>query len=346
MTDSLTRQDPRNLVLRHISGAMTALALGAAAHLRLADFMAPGGTGVDDLARRCDVPADRLLRLLRALTSLGLCVQLRPRQFALTDAGTVLRADHPDSLRALTILYTHPMVVQPWTQLAECVRNGRAAFEEIYEDSAFSRIGTDPSLSVMFHTAMSEGTRQLAGILPEHFDFSGAQKIVDVGGGDGTLLAAILRHYPNLTGVVFDTADAIGHAARTLGTTGLHDRCTTVAGDFFDSVPPGADLYLLKSVIHNWDDPRAVTILSRCREAMDAGSRLLIIDPVLPDIATPSDAPENPYLVDLQMMVSLGGKERTREEFLHLCTRAGLSVVNVGALPSDVGYGLVEAVPA
>ncbi|MEU6151816.1 methyltransferase [Actinosynnema sp. NPDC047251] len=168
-----------------------------------------------------------------------------------------------------------------------------------------------------------------------------------MGGGDGTLLTSVLSHCPTLEGVVFDTAEGVAQAAGTLDAAGLTSRCKVVAGDFFDSVPAGSDLHLIKSVMHDWDDDRAAAILTRCREALPEHGRLLIIEPILPDTVDPAgDAREDPYLSDLNMMVLVGGKERTRADFERLCDRAGFAVTGVVELPPHVDFSVIEAKPA
>jgi hypothetical protein len=337
-------RDAADVLLNHARGAMATLAIGAAARLGLADAIADVGQDVADLATHFDVPPERLVRLLRALTSLGLCVQQDAQRFSLTGAGELLRARHPQSLHAYLLLCSHPVMLQPWSRLENSIRTGGAAFDEVFGVPAFSYLAVRPELSAIFNAAMSQGTRHSIATLLDHYDFGRFRSVTDVGGGDATLIAAILDRHPNLTGVVFDTGAGVGQAAETLDFHGVSGRCSIVAGDFFDSVPAGADLYVLKSVIHNWDDERAAVILRNCREAMANGGTVLIIDPVLPDSAVASDAAENPYLVDLNMLVICAGKERTRADFAQLCNAAGLSIVDVHDVPSDVGFGLIETV--
>jgi hypothetical protein len=283
-----------------------------------ADAIAETGRDVRYLAEHYDVPAERLIRLLRA--------------------------KHPQSLHAYMLLCSDPYALQPWTRLEDSVRTGRAAFDDVFGVSAFAYLADHPDLSAVFNTAISEGTRQSTATLLDHYDFSGFRCVTDVGGGDGTLLAAILGRNPGLTGVVFDTAAGVAQAAETLERNGVSNRCTIASGDFFDTVPAGADAYLIKSVLHNWDDERAAIILRNCRDAMAIGGRVLIMDPVIPEVVGVSDNDENPYLIDLNMLVVCGGKERTRADFEHLCTQARLSVVDIHELPSGVGFGLIEAV--
>lgn len=191
---------------------------------------------------------------------------------------------------------------------------------------------------------MSEGTRATAGVVPAHYDFGQFKTVVDVGGGDGTLLAAILREHPTVRGVVFDTPEGLSQAETTLEREGLAGRFALEPGDFFASVPAGGDLYLLKSVIHDWDDERAATIVRNCRKVVPAHGRLMIIEPVLPSTVDAS-VPALMYLSDLNMLVNLGGRERTRTEFEELCEQADFAVTGLTPLPPPNAFSLIEVQP-
>ncbi|MQA12068.1 MAG: methyltransferase [Pseudonocardiaceae bacterium] len=346
MTESSTVQaDAHRTLMQWLWGAMATQVVSVAVRLELADAIGNDGADIDDLAKTSDIPAQRLIRLLRALVGLGLCTEARPGRFTLTPAGSLLRKQNPGSLHDYARLVAEPIVQESWARLEFSMRTGRIAFEEAFGMPAFEYLANDPELSALFNSAMSQGTREAAAVLPEHYDFSQFTTVTDVGGGDGTLLTAILKRHPDLQGVVFDTAEGAAPAAETVRAAGLSGRCTVATGDFCDAVPAGADLYLLKSVLHNWDDDRAATILGNCRAAMPTHGRLLIIDPVLPDTADSTIPAENPYLIDLDMLVLVGGKERTRADFEQLCTRAGFTIADVTALPPQNGLSVIEAAP-
>ncbi|MFF5719167.1 methyltransferase [Streptomyces buecherae] len=186
--------------------------------------------------------------------------------------------------------------------------------------------------------------RLTAAQLPDHHDFGGFQHVVDVGGRDGTLLASVLRRFPTLRGTVYDTADGLAQASDKLAELGLTERCDVAVGDFFASVPAGADPYLIKSVIHDWSDERCAGILRRCRDALPDHGRVLVVEPVLPPLVDPRVA--GLYLSDLNTLVNVGGRERTREDFAALCASAGLAVISVTALPAPNAFSLIEAAPA
>jgi O-methyltransferase domain len=342
---SAFRLDAHHTLTRLLVGAMATHVVGVAISLDLADTIGDDEWDIDDLARAHGIPSQRMIRLLRTLTSLGLCNECGHGKFALTDAGSLLRRQSPGSLRDFAQLCTDPFILQPWSRLESSIRSGGAAFDEVFGMPVFKYLANKPELLTVFNAAMSQGTREVTAMLPGHYNFGRFSTVVDVGGGDGTLLTAILKHHSGLKGVLFDTIEGTAQAADIVNASGLSGRCTITTGDFFDTLPAGADLYLLKSVVHNWDDDHVVIILRRCREAMHARGRLLIIEPVLPDTVTLDAPAENPYLADLHMLVMLGGKERTRAEFQHLCTRAGLTVNHVVPLTSQTGFSLVEAAP-
>jgi orsellinic acid C2-O-methyltransferase len=191
---------------------------------------------------------------------------------------------------------------------------------------------------------MSEGTRQLAPELIQSCDFARFHTLLDVGGGDGTLLAAILAATPSLRGVLLDTAAGLAEAPKRLSAAGLGDRCELVQGDFFESVPSSADAYLMKSIIHDWDDDRCVRILENCRRAMPQDGAVLIVEPVLPSKAEPSFAMLGVIMSDLNMLVSTGGRERTEAEFASLLRAAGLQLKSVTSVPGPFVNSVIEAV--
>jgi len=340
-----TPASARGLVMLQLIGSRATQVMALMVRMDLADAIGDGESDLDELSRSCEIAPELLNRLLRALTSLGLCVESAPGKFALTDAGALLRKKHPDSLYEFVRFHTSPVTLQPWTLLEHSIRTGRPAFDKYFGTPLYQYFANDPELSAQFNAAMHEESRTAAGAVAEHYDFSPFGVVTDIGGGDGTLITTILKHNPGLNGVVFDTAEGAAQAAGTVRAAGLGRRCTIATGDFFDTIPAGSDLYLLKSTIHNWNDERAVTILRNCRAAMSDHGRLLIIDVVLPDRAAPDSAELDPYIKDLQMLVLVGGQERTRAEFDQLCAQAGLTITDVVPLPPHVGLSIIEIAP-
>ncbi|MGX7826285.1 methyltransferase [Actinokineospora sp. 24-640] len=325
-------------------GTIGAQVVGIAARLGLADRLGDAELTGAELAESIEAHPDAMARLLRAMAALELVAETRPGRFRLTGAGALLRTDRPDSLNTAVLLLTDPSMLKAWAQPETAVRTGRPAFEQLYGTAFFDHLAAHPHLSERFNAMMRQITLPIAQALPDCYDFSRFHTLADVGGGDGTVLAEILRAHPRLRGVLFDTADGLAQAAATLGRAGVAERCLSLAGDFFASVPAGADGYLLKSVLHDWDDQRCATLLRRCREVVPDDGRLLIVETVLPDTIDPANP--TPYLNDVNMLVNTGGRERGLGEFTALCARGGFEVVAVHQLPPLVPYSVIEAVPA
>ncbi|MGW9068264.1 methyltransferase [Streptomyces yangpuensis] len=332
----------RELVVRLAFGSMAAYTLRAAVRLEVVELIGDGPRTAAELAAGAGTARGPMTRLLRALTALGLLTEDAPDTFSVTPAGTLLGPGHPDSLTSFVRMFTDPAIVRAWEHLENSVRTGEIAFDSVFGTDFFSHLARHPELSADFNAAMSQVTSETAAVLPRAFDFSRFTSVTDIGGGDGTLLAAVLDAHPGLAGTVLDTADGLAEAARTLAQHGLEDRCSLVAGDFFRSVPQGSDVYLLKSILHDLTDTRAATILRHCRQGLPPGGRVLIVEPVLPEAVGTEDA--GTYLSDLNMMVNVGGRERTRADFEEVCRRADLRVTSVTPLPDAAPYSLIEAV--
>jgi hypothetical protein len=328
-------------VMRLVFGTMAAQTLGAAARLGIVDVLGDGERAAGDVAADCGAQPQTVLRLLRAMAGLELLAEPRPGIFRVIPAGHLLGTRHPGSLATLAKVFTDPQMVRAWENLAEAVRTGEPAFPHVFGKGFFERLEEFPELSAQFNASMSEATRATAAVLPEYYDFGRHGTVVDVGGGDGTLLAAVMRAFPSVRGIVYDTPHGLAQAAGTMERAGVADRFSAVTGDFFASVPEGGDLYLLKSVIHDWNDEQCATLLRNCREVLPAHGRVLIVEPVLPPTVEPAWAGR--YLSDLNMLVNLGGRERTHEDFTALCERAGFAAPTVTPLPDPSPFSLIEA---
>ncbi|WP_396447913.1 methyltransferase [Actinomadura sp.] len=323
-------------------GYMPAQMIYVAAEIGLADALAGGPRSSEELADATGAHAPSLHRLLRGLVTLGAVEQKERDLFALTAEGQRLRADAPDSIRALVRLFCGPEVWRTWGDMAETLRTGECAWKRVTGRTSFEYFESDPELSETFNEAMAEHTRAVApGIIQAH-DFSRYGTVADLGGGDGTLLAAILRANRGPRGLLFDLPAGLAAASGVLGD--VADRVEIVPGDFFDAVPGGADAYVLKSVLHDWSDAKAAAILRNVRAAMRPGARLLILEQVMPETV----APEAAGIVrnDLNMLVSTGGRERTEAGFRDLLDAAGFTGVSfTGPLP-PAAYHVIEAEPA
>lgn len=335
----------RGTLARLVFGHMAAQVVATAARLRLADRLGDRERTAVELAQECGAAPEPMHRLLRALAALELLTERSSGGFLLTGVGALLRTDRPDSLHAFVRMFTDPALLRAWERLESSVRTGETGFDEIFGTDFFSYLKTQPELSAQFNAAMSQGTLATASMLPGNYDFARFRVIVDIGGGDGTLIAGILRANQALAGVLFDTAAGIAQAGEILQRADVADRCIVRTGDFFAGVPEGGDLYLLKSVVHDWDDDRAATILGHCRRVMPDHGRVLIVEPVLPDTVD-ATTPALMYLSDLNMLVNVGGRERTRADFEKLCQRSGFTLTSITPLPPPVAFCAIEARPA
>jgi orsellinic acid C2-O-methyltransferase len=313
------------------------------ARLGVPDALGERPLTIDELATATETLPDALARLLRAAIGLDL---VRPRPdgaYSLTPGGELLRSGTPGSIGNLAQLFCGDAVWQAWGELEWSVRTGDPAFEKVTGKGSFEHMAEDPRMLAIFTEAMAEGTRMAAPGVVETCDLTGIGTLADVGGGNGTLLAAFLTAHPDLRGILCDTAAGVGDADAVLG--GLAARCDVVTGDFFASVPR-ADGYVLKSVIHDWDDRRSVDILKRVREAMPEHGVLFLVEPVLADDPDALSRQTMTLMSDLNMLVCTGGRERTEAEFAALLDAAGLRLDAVTPVPPPTGYSVLRAVPA
>ncbi|RJL25028.1 methyltransferase [Bailinhaonella thermotolerans] len=297
-------------------------ALSAAVRLGVAEHLADGPLSPGELAARCGAHAPSLARVLRALAPHGLFASDAEGRYALTEAGRTLLPDHPRSMRGSVLINSDPDLSYSMRELTETVRTGRSAFAERY-GPLYDYLGTRADLSRLFDDYMKHRSLPYALSLPEVYDFSGITTVVDVGGGKGHVLAELLRRHPHLRGTLFDLPRVLPNARENLAELG--DRCELAEGDFFVSVPEGADCYVLGSVVHNWDDEDALRILSTVRRAVPDHGRVLLLDILL-------DEGDEPHLgkdMDLRMMGYFqGGCERTRSEYFALLEKSGLQPVS------------------
>ncbi len=332
---------PQSILYQMAIGHYFSRALHLAAKLGIADLLAEGPRQAADLAAATGTHAPALRRVLRLLASAGVLGESESGAFALTPLGQVLRAEVPGSARALVMLCSGVGIQDSWKELEYCVRSGQPAFRKDSPDGdAFSRM--DPEMVKVFDAAMATFAPQTAAAIAAAYDFSGFGTVVDVGGGNGSLLIGILKANPGLRGVVFDRPQAIDAAERSIAETGLADRCRAVAGDFFQSVPGGGDAYLLKHVIHDWDDELAASILRNCRRAMGASSRLLIAEGVYPPRIDHSMESRGAAANDVNMLVVTGGRQRSEAEFRTLYEASGFALTKI--YPT-AGVSVIEGVP-
>jgi len=305
--------------------------LCAAVRLGIADALAGGPMTVDELAAATGTRADALVRLMRALASIGVVEDTASARFGLTPSGDRLRRDAPDSVWASMVFWAD-LLADAWTYLPECVRAGDRSGAETarQREGRASRWSTEPDAQAIFHAVFAEPTTDDFAPYAAAWDFSRCVVIADLGGAGGGLLSAILAAQPRARGILVDRQGAIGGASRRLEASGLASRCELVVGDLMESVPVGADVYLMRSVLHGYDDESALRILRNVRRAMKPDGRVLVIEAVLPDRVDPAD-PETEDLMmsDLNMMLVTGGRERTEEQWSALLRSAGLQLMGI-----------------
>jgi hypothetical protein len=333
--------DPQRL-LALVGANWTTQAIGAAVQLGVVDHLAKQPRRLADLAKRTGSDPDALARLLRALVSIDICREEDGR-YGLAPLGSLLREDAPGSIRWWA-LWCCGSQWALWGDLAASVKTGDSARVRTGGAPGYAHLDRDPASALVFHRAMAGLTGRVGREVARVTNWRGARRVVDVGGGHGELLVALLAARPALEGIVFDLPHAAKGAAARLREAGLAMRCAVATGSFFEALPEGADAYLLKSILHNWDDAKALAILGQCRAAMGPGARLILVERVMPE--RPRGGRRDHAIVrsDLNMLVSLGGRERTRREFAALLREAGFGRPTVKATATD--YSVIEARPA
>jgi hypothetical protein len=308
-------------------GYATSQILYAAVRLGVPEVLAAGSMPVEKLAQSVECDPEGLSRLLRALVVLGLVEEAEPGHVALAELGRPLCASHSRSLRSTLLLLGDPAMWRAWGGLTHGVRTGEAVFGHVNGQPLFSYLAGEPGLSGVFNTAMGEGTEWIAPEVPKAYDFTGARTVIDIGGGSGPLLAAVLAAVPSARGILFDTAGGAAGAVGTLQQAGLSGRWSIEVGDFFEAVPEG-DVMLVKGILHDWDDRRCVTVLRNCRESIACDGRLLVLESVLPDRLDTREA-AGVVMSDMAMLVYTGGRERSKAEFQSLLKAGGFDLADV-----------------
>jgi hypothetical protein len=337
-----TTLDARERLLVLINACWTTQAIATAVSLGLPQRLDGNAQSAASLAEACGCDAAALRRLLRALAALGVISECDDGRFALAAAGRPLLPDAADSLHAWARLRASHWA--GWDGLLDSVKTGRGLRERNGGRADFAHLDHASETAALFHRAMTELTRRIAPALLRALTLRGDEHVMDIGGGHGELLATLAHAHPALRGEVFDQAHARAGALARFEAEGLQSRCGFVAGDFFACVPEGAAVYLLKSVLHDWDDAHAVELLQRCSGALTApGARLVIVERIAPERVSATPRHVEICASDLNMLVHLGGRERSVAEFSGLLARAGLRVIARTELPA--AFELIEAAP-
>ena len=331
---------PRDTLLRMTNAFQVSQAIHVAATLGIVDLLEDGPRSADELAEATHTHAPTLYRMLRALASVGVFVEETDSRFGLTPLAEHLRTDATGSLRAWARLIGQPYFWSAWGHLLHSVRTGDPAFPDLHGTTVWEHRAAHPEEGAIFDAAMTGLSAPVAEAVAQSYDFSSIGVLVDVGGGEGGLLATILAANPGLRGVLFDLPDVVANAGALLERADVADRCEVVGGSFFETVPGGADAYLLKSIIHDWDDDAAAKILHTCRAAIDNTGKLLVVEPVI----RPGNEPDRAKFSDLNMLVMLGGRERTADDFAKLYTEAGFRLTDIIRTASPP-FNIIEGAP-
>jgi orsellinic acid C2-O-methyltransferase len=327
-------------LMESITGSWRSQALFVAAELGLADLLRNGPRTKDDLAATTGVHAQSLHRLLRALTTIEICRETEDGLFEITSMGSLLGSDVSGSLRSWAIWWGSNLW-PVWGNLLYSIRTGESARKLLTGTDGFKHLEQDSASAATFNQALVELTRLIADRIVMRYDFSKMRQVVDVGGGYGELLATIIRNSSICEGVLFDLPHAVKGGKCLFKQAGLAGRCKCVEGDFFQSVPEGADAYILKSILHDWDDDDARRILSNCRRAMPQRGRLLLVERILPKRLDVSVDHQALARSDLTMLVALASQERTLAQFQKLLQSAGLEVIRI--VPLGMTFSVIEA---
>ncbi len=327
-------------LIEMIMGFRVSQMIHVAAQLGIADLLQSGPQTAEQLAATTNTHAPSLYRLLRALASVGIFAEDHQGRFDLTPLARLLRSGVPGSQHSRALFYGDQPDWHTWGDLLYSVTTGESAFHHIYGVDPWEHRAYNPEHNDRFNAFMSDATAGFTNSIVAAYDFTTINTLVDVGGGTGILLAAILKANPYLHAILADASHVVSAAAPLLQAQGVADRCELIPCDFFSSVPPGGDAYLLKSIIHDWDDEHSITILNSCRRVMPSHGRLLLVE----NLIAPGNHPNPAKILDLQMLVSLGGKERTQAEFSQLFTASGFRLTRI--LPTSSIFSIIEGIPA
>ena len=334
-----TQPVPPEAVLTQIAfGAMMTQALYVAAKLGIADLIAAKPQTISDLASATRTHERALYRVLRSLASIGVFTEVEPKVFGLTPLGEPLRSDAPNSMRSGAIFMGEEWHWRVWGNMLYSVQTGKPAWGHVHGAEVFDYFADHPQEAEIFNRAMTDMSVGTAPAIVEAYDFSPVSTLVDIAGGHGFLLSQVLKANPGMKGVLFDVEPVIAGAGALLEREGVAERVEKVAGDFFAEVPRGADAYMMKHIIHDWDDERCLTILRNINAAMNAEGRVLIIEVVVPE----GNEPHYSKLLDLEMLASPGGAERTAEEYRELLAAAGFRLTRI--VPTKSPFSIIEAV--
>jgi hypothetical protein len=327
-------------VFQVATGYIASTALYVAVKLGIADRLGDGVKPIAKLAIETGANEDALYRVLRLLSSLGIFAETQPRIFGHTLASSVLRAGRPESIHHMALWMPDPLHLRIYADAMHSVTTGQPAIDKTEGKPAFEYLRDNREISEIFNNAMTAFSAFVGPAVLDAYDFSGIELLVDVAGGHGQVLTSILQRYPKMRGVLFDIDHVIAGAVHRIRAIGLEDRLATQSGNFFESVPEGGDAYIMKHIIHDWDDEHCLRLLRNCHQSMQGAGRLICVDSVLPPMGDPSGT--SAKFLDLLMMAGIRGKERTLRQWEELYAETGFRVTGVIPLQDNFGTSIVE----
>jgi hypothetical protein len=338
-SDIASAPPPEAILLPMLFGALTQKCISVAAKIGVADLLAGQPMTAAELAAETGVHAPSLYRVLRLLASAGIFSEIEGGKFELTATAELLRADAPNSMRDFAIMQSEDWLWRNFGALTYSVETGKIAHDKVHGIDNWTFLARNREDGETFNRAMTSLSLSAVPPVVAAYDFSGVGRVADIAGGHGFLLAAILKANPRARGVLFDQAAVVEGARELLEREGVMDRVELASGNFFESVPAGADLYVMKHIIHDWDDPQSIEILRNIRAAMAENGKILICEMVVPE----GNAPSPSKILDIQMLINLGGRERTADEFESLLRASGFRMTSV--IPTKSPISLIEAEP-
>ncbi len=331
---------PPAQMLQMITGYWISQAVGTAARLGISDQLADGPKKSSEVAEAIGADPVNLFRLMRMLASIGVFTMDQQERFGLTPLGDTLRSGVPGSVRDFAVAETTPGHWLPWGKMYEAIKTGKPMCKPTLGVELFDWYSKNPEEGEYFNGAMGNLSAAVSAEVTRVYDFSTVQKVVDVGGSHGILLAAILKANPHARGLLFDLPHVTATASESLNSQGIGERCEVVTGNFFENVPPGADLHVLKQIIHDWSDSECTTILRNCHQALQPNGKLLLVEMVVP----PDNSPSMAQPMDLNMLVLCPGRERTEAEYRTLLAAGGFKLERV--MPTHSPFSVIEALRA
>jgi hypothetical protein len=324
---------PSEQLMQFATGYMVSAALYSVTKLGMPDLLKHGPKSARELADACAANEDAVYRVLRALASVGVVTQCSPRTFALTPVGDCLRSDRDDSMRDMVLWMADKFHYQIYPEMLHSLKTGQTVVEKVFGESCFGYFEKNKEEGHVFNTAMTTFSKMLTPQVLEVYDFSwlNGKTLVDVGGGHGYLLTTILKKYPGIRGVIFDLEHVVTGAPANIEAAGVAARCQAAGGDFFAEVSRG-DAYIMKNIIHDWSDEKALSILRNCHRAGEGKTKVILVEAVV----TPGNDPHFAKWLDLEMLLLPGGRERTEAEFVNLLEQAGFRLARVVQTKSPV----------